>query len=441
LHIEGQDEPSVVCWEEDFQERAKKISSNWENAMGMKIRRSRKRILDVAKISEIDLELDPHMKERIEIWIEDITMNEQSRCSRLSKSQLRKESMITSMEERIGMQLQGRELQWQGKHKVQQRTACPQASENQFCGLSEVITPFKTEPIPSSSNLPDHIPESVTSSQITMDNENQVIIEDCNLLNIEIWNSPEDKETQPAEEEMEDEEMSMSSEDSFDKEKWHRSVLKACTQHASKLNLSIYEPISFVFEKQESQKLKVELDAEIPIPTSYRNIWYQIQNDIRRFYMLGLLFPAINNSLDPTDHWRNNSKQNYRCIPQSIYLRVLSVPVSILKTLFPSDYKGKVTMITETPNLNSRMIKDTVSIHQKYDLWYWKAMRMARRMDVDPSSPRRAYNRLRGHSRKEAHSMSAPEWRAHHYYMWEAIQRNKLLHEPPTVVMEEIARC
>ena len=441
LHIEGQNEPSVVCWEEDFQERARKISSNWENAMGMKIRRSRKRILDVAKISEIDLELDPHMKERIEIWIEDITMNEQSRCSRLSKSQLRKESMITSIEERIGMQLQGRELQWQGRHKVQQRTACPQTSENQFCGLSEVITPFKTEPIPSSSNLPDHIPESLTSSQITMDNESQVLIEECNLLNVEIWNTPEEKETQQASEDMEDEEMSMSSEDSFDREKWHRSVLKACTQHASKLNLSIYEPISFVFEKQESQKLRVELDAEIPIPTSYRNIWYQIQNDIRRFNMLGLLFPVINHSLDPTDHWRNNSKQNYRCIPQSIYLRVLSVPVSILKTLFPSDYKGKVTMITETPNLNSRMIKDTVSIHQKYDLWYWKAMRMARRMDVDPSSPRRAYNRLRGHSRKEAHSMNAPEWRAHHYYMWEAIQRNKFLHEPPTAVMEEIARC
>ena len=29
LHIEGQNEPSVVCWEEDFQERARKISSNW----------------------------------------------------------------------------------------------------------------------------------------------------------------------------------------------------------------------------------------------------------------------------------------------------------------------------------------------------------------------------------------------------------------------------
>ena len=441
LHIENQEEPSVICWEEDFQKRARNISSNWEKAMGKKIMRSRKRILDVANISEIDLELDPHMKERIEIWIEDITMNEQSRCSRLSKSQLRKESIITSMEERIGMQLQGRELQWQGRQKMHRQTdSCSRTNSNQFCGLSEVITPFKTKTNQHNLNFPDHIPESAISSHITMDKESQVIIEDCNLLNVEIWNMPDEKKSEEEEEESENEEMSMSSEDSFDREKWHRSVLKACTQHASKLNLSIYEPISFGFEEQKVHKLRVELDAEIPIPTNYRNLWYQIQYDIRRFYMLGLLFPVLNHSLEPNDHWRNNSKQNYRYIPQSIYLRVLSVPISILKTLFPSDYKGKVTMITETPN-QSRMVKDLVTIHQKYDLWYWKAMRMARKMDIDPSSPRRAYNKLRGHSRSEAHSMNAPEWRAHHYYMWEAIQRNKFLREPPKVVMEEIARC
>ena len=440
LHIEENTEPSLIFWEEDFQERAWRISTNWDKSMGGKLRRRRKRILDVANISETDLELDPHMKERIEIWLEDITMNEQSRCSRLSKSQLRRESMITSMEERIGMQLEGRELQWQGRQKIH-RTNDPCSCTDpldQFCGHTEVITPGRHDSRPH-----DYIPETVTSSQITMDNDNQAIIEECNLLNVEIWNMQQDteKSTEEDEDMEENDDISTSSEDSFDREKWHRSVLKACTQHASKLNLSIYEPISFGFEDHEVQRLRVELDAEIKIPTHYRTIWYQLQYDIRRFYMTGLLYPVTNQILIPSDHWRNNSRLNYRYIPHKIYLRVLSIPISILKTLFPPDYKGKVTIVTDTPSEHNNMVQDIITIHKKYDLWYWTAMRIARRMDIDPSSPRRAYTKLRGHNRKEAHRMNASEWRAHHFYMWEAIQRNKPLREPPQMVREEICRC
>ena len=193
LHVEEYDEPSVTCWEEDFKERAKRISSNWEKAFDGKARRSRKRILDVAEITDIDLELDQHMKERIEVWINDITMNEQSRCSRLSKSQLRRESMTTSMEERIGMQLQGRELQWQRRQKISNQCQAPNQL-NQFCGLSEVITPIKMSPNIEGINFSDHIPETLLSSQVTMDNENQVILEDCNLLNVEVWNMEEKSE-------------------------------------------------------------------------------------------------------------------------------------------------------------------------------------------------------------------------------------------------------
>jgi len=146
-----------------------------------------------------------------------------------------------------------------------------------------------------------------------------------------------------------------------------------------------------------------------------------------------------NHSLEPHEHWRNNSQQAYRYIPQGIYLRILSVPTTILKTLFPPDYKGRVTMVTDTPRKIT--ILDVSAIHKKYDLWYWTAMRTARTMDVDPSSPRRAYAKLRGYTRKEANNMNVSEWRAHHYCMWEAIQRNKLLREPPKVTTEEAHRC
>jgi hypothetical protein len=115
--------------------------------------------------------------------------------------------------------------------------------------------------------------------------------------------------------------------------------------------------------------------------------------------------------------------------------------MATMKTLFPPDYHDKVTMVTESPNHQCNPIQDVSMIHQKYDLWYWKAIRMARRMDIDPSSPRRAYAKLRGHNRREAQDMTTPEWRAHHFHMWEAIERNKLLREPPLVVKEEVHRC
>ncbi len=100
--------------------------------------------------------------------------------------------------------------------------------------------------------------------------------------------------------------------------------------------------------------------------------------------------------------------------------------------------KGRVTMVTDIPRTKITIL-DVSAIHKKYDLWYWTAMRTARTMDVDPSSPRRAYAKLRGYTRKEANNMTVSEWRAHHYYMWEAIQRNKLLREPPNT--EEAPRC
>jgi hypothetical protein len=343
------------------------------------------------------------------------------------------------MEERIGLQLQGRELQWQRRQRINKDQDILPNPLNQFCGLSEVITPVKVRPNHEEMLLSDHIPETVFSSQITMDNENQVILEECNLLNVEVWNEKERDEQLCEENNLDNEEALDSSEDSFDREKWHRSVLKACTQHASQLNLSFYEPISFGFDDRIISKLRVELDAEIPIPTQFRTLWYQLHHDIRKFYNVGLLYPITNDVLTLTDHWRNNNILGYRYLPRSIYMKVLSIPVSTFKTLFPSDYRGRVTLVMETPNQIPS--QTTTEIFSKYDLWYWKAMRTARRMDMDPSSPRRAYNKLRGHSRKEAYEMTASEWRAHHFHMLEAIERNKLLREPPQMITKEFSRC
>jgi hypothetical protein len=271
-------------------------------------------------------------------------------------------------------------------------------------------------------------------------------VEECNLAGGEKWEYNtrgtsldlyhEDFDTDES-----SEQLSNSSEDSFDREQWHRTVLKACTKHASMLNLSAYEPIVFGFDNSLPHKLRVELDAMLPIPIEMRKVWYQLHLEIRNFGKTGLLFPTMNLSLDPTDHWRNNSKKHLRHVPLSIYLRILSIPVSIMRTLFHPRCQGKITMSTDPDNIQDSPICEPQVIHHKYDQWYWEAMRAARRMDMHPSSPRRAYSKLRGHISKEGKAKTGPEWRAHHFYMWDSIKRNQTLREPPEWFTKTTLNC
>ena len=268
-------------------------------------------------------------------------------------------------------------------------------------------------------------------------------VEECNLAGGEKWEQGlggtsvdlhNDSDT-------ESDKRSTSSEDSFDCEKWHRTVLKACTKHASQLNLSVYEPIEYGFEVKTVHKLRVELDQMIQIPAGVRKTWYQLHLDIRHFGKSGLLFPIVNPSLEPNDHWRNNSKGHLRRVPTNIYRKIVSLPMSVMKTLFHPRCQGKITLSTDTSDPYSNHQCDPIDVQRRYDLWYWEAMRVARRMDVDPSSPRRAYSKLRGHGRREGSAMNGPQWRAHHYFMWDAIERNRSLREPPIWFRETKSRC
>ena len=436
-HTECPEEPDFTSWEKDFHKRARNVSERWGKTIDRRNRHSRDRILNVAGISEVDLELNDEMKQRVEIWMDDLIVNEQSRRSRLSRAQLIKESFSSSMEENIGRQLHSREQQWQHR-PIHLRT---NASAGETCFQRRISSTMDTPSIPQGKCRTDHIPEEFPSSRLTLDHNTQIILEECNLLNVEVWSDTDTHDDKAQDDSKTDEDdSSISSEDSFDREQWHRSVLKACTYHASRLDLGKYQTLSFETEDQRMHRLRVELDADIPVPIQYRTLWHQLQSDIRRFGYTGLLFPVVNNTLDNSDRWRNHSTQNNRHVPQSIYVRVLSIPVRTLKSLFHPDLKGRVILSTDekarqTPTMDGK------DIHRKYDHWYWKAMRVARRMEMEPSSPRRAYSRLRGHSRREANMMNASEWRAHHYFMWDAIQRNKNLREPPQWLSQEVTRC
>ena len=269
-------------------------------------------------------------------------------------------------------------------------------------------------------------------------------VEECNLAGGEKWErnfggTSVDLRNEESDDESSDN-RSTSSEDSFDREQWHRTVLKACTNHASKLNLSVYEPIEYGFERKTVHKLRVELDQMIQIPIEVRTLWYRLHFEIRQFGKLGLLFPIMNPMLEHDDHWHNNAKGHLRNVPTSIYLRIVSLPMSVMRTLFHSRGQGRITLSTD-PIEHRNHIGDPQVLQRKYDQWYWEAMRVARRMDIDPSSPRRAYSKLRGHDRKKGSAMNIPEWRSHHYFMWDAIKRNQTFREPPSWFRETVTRC
>jgi hypothetical protein len=285
-----------------------------------------------------------------------------------------------------------------------------------------------------------------SSKQISKPKINKTVqVEDCNLAGGEKWVQQTGRTLVNLIQDENDSEQdsivaSISSEDSFDREQWHRSVLKACTDHASRLNLNAYEAIHFGFDEVTPHKLRVELDADIQIPIEFRRLWYQLHLEIRHFGKTGLLCPITNPNLEASDHWRNNSKSRLRHTPLNIYLRILAIPMSIAKTLFHPQCQGKITLSTDT-NTPSDLVGIESVIRHRYDQWYWDAMRIAWRMDIHPSSPRRAYSKLRGYRRREGIAMNGPEWRAHHYFMWDAIKRNQTLREPPLWFKETNARC
>ena len=308
--------------------------------------------------------------------------------------------------------------------------------------LKKHINPYLT-PNPITDRLRTHSRPIKRSSK---PDEKTSHVEECNLAGGEKWEQHigstfVDLVQDGEESESDSTAGSISSEDSFDRERWHRSVLKACANHASKLNLSTYEPIIFGFDNKETHKLRVELDAEIQIPIELRRVWYQVHLEVRHFGKTGLLFPITNVMLEPRDHWRNNSRSHLRHTPLSIYSRILTLPMSVMKTMFHPQCQGKITLSTDTGNSQTTILGVRSVIQHKYDQWYWNAMRIARRMDIDPSSPRRAYTKLRGYGRKEGLAMNGPEWRAHHFFMWDAIERNKSLREPPLWFKEIIPRC
>ena len=285
-----------------------------------------------------------------------------------------------------------------------------------------------------------------SSKQISKPKINKTVqVEDCNFAGGEKWVQQTGGTLVNLIQDENDSEQdsivaSISSEDSFDREQWHRSVLKACTDHASRLNLNAYEAIHFGFDEVTPHKLRVELDADIQIPIEFRRLWYQLHLEIRHFGKTGLLCPITNPNLEASDHWRNNSKSRLRHTPLNIYLRILAIPMSIAKTLFHPQCQGKITLSTDT-NTPSDLVGIESVIRHRYDQWYWDAMRIAWRMDIHPSSPRRAYSKLRGYRRREGIAMNGPEWRAHHYFMWDAIKRNQTLREPPLWFKETNARC
>ena len=299
---------------------------------------------------------------------------------------------------------------------------------------------------PNVENLDELETNMVVMRDIHQDSVSLNTLSPCWELNINrhppksgLWEHHRFSDTELEVKAMEDDDASThssstpASEDSYDKEQWHRTVLKACTRHASRIDMSKLGPLPFVLQgTTPGRRLRVELDSMIPIPLSLRRLWYLLQHDIRTFTENGLLLPAEGGHLEDNDHWRNNNMVGYRRIPRGILVRALAMPPPQLRLLFHPACSGKVTL-TAAPTARElgNLIGNESKIRQMYDKCYWKAIYNSQLMDVDPSSPRRAYGKIRAHDRRSATMMTGAQWRAHHYFMWDAIQRNRSASELP----------
>jgi hypothetical protein len=238
-------------------------------------------------------------------------------------------------------------------------------------------------------------------------------------------------------------------EDMYDREHWHRALLKA---YARQLNwcLDDYnDPAALL--KNDDQKLRVELDKCIPINIGSRRIWYELQREIRNFAKEGLLIPARNFLIPEGERWRNFSPGKQRRVTPRMqkYLHELfrtstdeAFLARRLRRLMPN-IEGQVTLHQIPLDWRCRryLYEDEDHIHLMADRWYWKLLLRAEVIEPDRRPNSIAKVRVRYHRSEIPFNRPKQLLQSHLYYLMDAIDRNRQLTEPSERLLESIQWC
>ena len=435
-----------------FKKGASIIGASWEQSVRTSLvakRTRRQQILDAAGIKSEELNVDPSRKNRIESWIREISADECQRVSQLSKKRSHVESGIATLSELIGWKVREREIEWyRSPFNNPSRLVRPGSSGSTTRTDSSVRT---------RSQSPLALFHSPMGTDLTIIKMGAPSKKAKSLLQTPI------EETNYALAQMCTEEVSEDSsktsslvEDNFnigedidDREQWHRSLLKA---YARQLNwcLDGYNgPAALV--KNGDQKLRVELDKCIPVDLGTRRLWYELQKEIRDFAETGLLIPARNFSIPEGERWKNYSTKRLR----KVTARVQNYLAEILR-LSTSDAMLAKRMRRLLPNVEDRVILRHVHtdwkckrclyeneelIRDMADKWYWKLLLRAEVVVPDRRPNSIAKVRVKYHRSEVPFNRPQKLLQSHLFYLMDAIERNRLLSEPPKRLAESTYWC
>lgn len=146
-------------------------------------------------------------------------------------------------------------------------------------------------------------------------------------------------------------------------------------------------------------------------------VWQRLHQEIRQFHSTGILYPVINETIPPAEHYRNGNIDPIRIIPLLLYDRILDLSPVIKRQLLPNT-GGRYIIKAAAPSKNQAWKGDTAYTRRKYDKWYWD-MRLRRTpFTVALRTPMKG---MRSNLQRKLHFQHVDA----------SIERNRLLRGPP----------
>jgi len=154
--------------------------------------------------------------------------------------------------------------------------------------------------------------------------------------------------------------------------------------------------------------------------------WQKLHSEIRQFYLLGILFPIVNDKLSGGEHYCNHNMDPIRIIPLLLYDRIIALSYSSKQRLLP-DTGGRYTIKSRPPNAKQAWKCNTEYMRKRYDRWYWEMRTKRTPFTVALRTPMK-------------HLKSNIQRKVHFHHVDMAVERNCRLTGPPNWLCDEY-RC
>ena len=467
-------DPSITVINETvaIKEQPRTVGASWVAKVKKSIvakRASRNQILQAAGITPQELDIDPERKTRIDAWIRELSSEGIHRRSKLSRSRKQMESVtMVTPSEVIGWTLQEKERAWAANplnsisqlDRPKSRLRRAEWRESKFS--PEILTAYDTPlttPETNSQSEEQSCSSLKRASGAKPTPTSETLVEEVNCLVIDEWDSKSiTSETVDSATIYEmDRNYRFHQEMIYSREHWHNFLLRLGSRLVVTEYPELPDPAAYTrWDSHSPMKLRVELDAEIPIPLGMRKIWYSVQEEIRQFKHTGLLIPSPNTQISPRERWRNKTTEQNKLVSTRVY-DYLQEAVQHSKTFDTNGTKyqlsyffplirGRVTISYHPTSIKPPSLTAIEkAIRRKYDSWYWNALRKAETIEPDRRSGSTSTIRVRyNHDPaewRELWRIPTKEWKTVLFYMKDAIDRNGSLPEPPGGLGKSLYRC